>query len=143
MQMADAIAAGEKDVLVIALEMAAFELMAKSISRLTTETAQNPKDRKTVQGILQGTRYARYSAAERQAIDEATAIYSELAKHLYFKEGIGNIGVEDVRQAIKRHKEMTGEAGCYRGLSANPGTGRPSRHGQDEHGQGCIGAETH
>ena len=110
MQMADAIAAGEKDVLVIALEMAAFELMAKSISRLTTETAQNPKDRKTVQGILQGTRYARYSAAERQAIDEATAIYSELAKHLYFKEGIGNIGVEDVRQAIKRHKEMTGEA---------------------------------
>lgn len=110
MQMADAIAAGKKDVLVIALEMAAFELMAKSISRLTTETAQRESDRKTVQGILQGTRWKHYSAAERQAIDDARAIYSDLAKHLYFKEGIGNIGVDDVRQAIKRHIEMTGEA---------------------------------
>lgn len=110
MQMADAIAAGGKDVLVIALEMAAFELMAKSISRLTTETATCDRDRKTVQGILQGTRWTHYSTTERQTIEEATAIYSELAKHLYFKEGIGNIGVEDVRQAIKRHKEMTGEA---------------------------------
>jgi len=110
MQMADAIAASGKDVLVIALEMAAFELMAKSISRLTTETAIKDSDRKTVQGILQGTRWARYSTSERQAIDEATAIYSDLAKHLFFIEGIGNIGVEDVRKAIKRHIEMRGEA---------------------------------
>lgn len=110
MQMADAIAASGKDVLVIALEMAAFELMAKSISRLTTETAIKDSDRKTVQGILQGTRWARYSTSERQAIDEATAIYSDLAKHLFFIEGIGNIGVDDVRKAIKRHIEMRGEA---------------------------------
>ena len=110
MQMADAIAASGKDVLVIALEMAAFELMAKSISRLTTETAIKDSDRKTVQGILQGTRWARYSTSERQAIDEATAIYSYLAKHLFFIEGIGNIGVDDVRKAIKRHIEMRGEA---------------------------------
>ena len=109
MQMADSIAAGGKDVLVIALEMAAFELMARSISRLTTETAQSPSDRKTVQGILQGTRWARYNATERQTIEEATAIYSELAKHLFLIEGIGNIGVEDVRKAIKRHIEMRGE----------------------------------
>ena len=110
MQMADAIAASGKDVLVIALEMAAFELMAKSISRLTTETAIKDSDRKTVQGILQGTRWARYSTSERQTIDEAAAIYSDLAKHLFFIEGIGNIGVEDVRKAIKRHIEMRGEA---------------------------------
>ena len=110
MQMADAIAASGKDVLVIALEMAAFELMAKSISRLTTETAQKASERKTVQGILQGTRWARYSAGERQTIEEATAIYSDLAKHLFFIEGIGNIGVDDVRKAIKRHIEMRGEA---------------------------------
>ena len=109
MQMADAIAASGKDVLIIALEMAAFELMAKSISRITTETAQKPGDRKTVQGILLGTRWPHYSAAERQAIDDARAIYSGFADHLYFLEGIGNIGVKEVRQAIVRHIEMRGE----------------------------------
>lgn len=110
MQIADNIAAGGKDVLVIALEMAAFELMAKSISRLTTETATREEDYKTVQGIMQGTRWTRYSEAERQAIEEATAKYSQLAKHLYIVEGIGNIGADDVRRAIKRHIEMKGEA---------------------------------
>lgn len=110
MQMADSIAANGKDVLVIALEMSVFELMAKSISRLTTETAIKDSDRKTVQGILYGARWARYSQAERQAIEEARAIYSGFADHLYFMEGIGDIGVEDIRKAIKRHIEMRGEA---------------------------------
>ena len=109
MQMADSIAAEGKDVLVIALEMAAFELMAKSISRITTETARNPGDRKTVQGILQGARWTRYSESERQTIEEATAKYKDLAKHLYFMEGIGNIGVNEIRRAIMRHIEMRGE----------------------------------
>lgn len=110
MQMADSIAAGGKDVLIIALEMSAFELMAKSISRITTQTADTDGDRKTVQGILQGTRYAKYSASEQQTIEEATAIYKDLAKHLFFLEGIGNIGVKEVRQAIMRHINMRGEA---------------------------------
>ena len=110
MQMADSIAARGKDVLVIALEMSAFELMAKSISRITTETADTERDRKTVQGILQGTRWARYSDTERQTIEEATAKYKELAAHLFFMEGIGSIGVKEVRQAIMRHINMRGEA---------------------------------
>jgi replicative DNA helicase len=110
MQMADSIAARGKDVLVIALEMSVFELMAKSISRITTETAETEKDRKTVQGILQGARYAKYSESERQTIDQAKAIYKEMAKHLYFMEGIGDIGVAKVRLAIKQHIEMRGEA---------------------------------
>jgi len=110
MQMADSIAERGKDVLIIALEMSVFELMAKSISRITTETAETEKDRKTVQGILQGARYAKYSETERQTIDQAKAIYKETAKHLYFMEGIGDIGVVKVRQAIKRHIEMRGEA---------------------------------
>lgn len=111
MQIADNIAAeGKKDVLIVALEMSVFELMAKSISRLTTETKTTPSDQKTVLGILQGARYARYSETERQTIDQAKAIYREMAKHLYFMEGIGDIGVKEVRRAIKRHIEMRGEA---------------------------------
>lgn len=110
LQMADTIAAAGKDVLIIALEMSAFELMAKSISRITTETAQKERDRKTVQGILQGTRWTHYSAAEHEAIEEAAAIYSKLAQHLFIVEGIGTIGAKEVRQAVKKHIEMTGKA---------------------------------
>jgi len=111
MQIADNIAASDKkDVLIVALEMSVFELMAKSISRLTTETMTKPSDQKTVQGILQGARYPRYSETERQTIDQAKAIYKEMAKRLYFMEGIGDIGVREVRRAIKRHIELRGEA---------------------------------
>lgn len=110
LQMADAIAAARKDVLIIALEMSAFELMAKSISRITTETARANSDRKTVQGILQGTRWTHYSPEEQETIKEAAAIYSELAQHLFIVEGIGTIGAKEVRDKVKRHIEMTGEA---------------------------------
>jgi len=110
MQMADSIAASGRDVLIIALEMAAFELMAKSISRITTETAGRDSDRKTVQGILQGTRWKHYSPEERQTIDRAAAIYAELAKHIFIVEGIGTIGAAEVREAVKKHCKIRGAA---------------------------------
>lgn len=110
MQMADHIAASGRDVLIIALEMAAFELMAKSISRITTETAGRDSDRKTVQGILQGTRWERYSGDEKQTIARAKAKYAKLAEHLFILEGIGTIGAEQVREAVERHKRIKGAA---------------------------------
>lgn len=110
MQMADHIAASGRDVLVIALEMAAFELMAKSISRITTETAGRDSDRKTVQGILQGTRWKHYSPEEKQTIDRAAAKYAELAKHLFILEGIGTIGAAEVREAVAKHVKIRGAA---------------------------------
>ena len=110
MQMADHIAASGRDVLIIALEMAAFELMAKSISRITTETAGRDSDRKTVQGILQGTRWTHYSPEERQTIDRAAAIYAELAKHIFIAEGIGTIGAAEVRKAVEKHRKIRGAA---------------------------------
>ena len=82
--------------------------MAKSISRITTETAGRDSDRKTVQGILQGTRWKHYSQEERQTIDRAAAKYAEIAKHLYILEGVGNIGAAEVRQAVERHRKIRG-----------------------------------
>ena len=107
MQIADSIAASGRDVLIIALEMSALELMAKSISRLTTEAA-NRRDWKTTQGVMQGARYTRYSEAEKTTIATATARYKEIAERLYILEGIGTIRAEDVRAAVAKHTEITG-----------------------------------
>lgn len=108
MQMADSIAAAGHDVLIISLEMSAYELMAKSISRLTIETAGSMSERKTVQGILQGTRYERYNPGERRAIDAAAARYAELAKNLYIIEGVGAIGAAQIRELTEKHIKITG-----------------------------------
>lgn len=110
MQIADSVAASGRDVLVIALEMSAFELMAKSISRLTTEATADSRDWKTTAGIMQGTRWARYSDTEHATIENATARYSDLAQHLYIIEGAGAITAAKVREAVKRHAEITGSA---------------------------------
>ena len=110
MQIADNVAAAGKDVLIIALEMSAFELMAKSISRLTTETKNEDSDRMTVQGILQGTRWKHYNDSKMGTICKAMSRYGEIAQRVFFIEGIGNIGVKEVRQAIIRHITMRGEA---------------------------------
>lgn len=110
MQIADSIAASGTDVLVIALEMSAIELMAKSISRLTAEIARQEGDRKTVQGILQGARYPKYSQEEKRIIQEAEARYAAIAKHLFIVEGIGTIGAAQIRSAVRRHCQITGHA---------------------------------
>lgn len=108
MQMADSIASNGHDVLIISLEMSAYELMAKSISRLTVETADSPGERKTVQGILQGTRYEKYSTAERRTIEAATARYAKMAENLYIIEGVGSIGAAQVRELTEKHIKITG-----------------------------------
>ncbi|MDD2956489.1 MAG: DnaB-like helicase C-terminal domain-containing protein [Oscillospiraceae bacterium] len=110
MQIADSIAASGRDVLVIALEMSAFELMAKSISRLTVDTAGADSERKTVQGILQGTRYPKYSPEEARTIQEAEARYTAIAKHVFIVEGIGTIGAAQIRETVKWHYQTTGRA---------------------------------
>jgi len=108
MQIADSIAAQEQDVLIVALEMSANELMAKSISRITAETADNEEHKKTVQGILQGRRYLNYSENEKGVISRAFQEYAAIAKRLYFIEGAGDTGLPQVRAAVQRHKEITG-----------------------------------
>lgn len=110
LQMADAIAASGRDVLIVALEMSAHELIARSLSRLTTITAKDERDRKTAKGILQGTRYKFYRPSELAAIEDAKRLYSEYASHVYIIEGVGNITVEKIREAAEKHKKITGEA---------------------------------
>lgn len=114
LQIADQVARAGHDVLIFSLEMARAELMAKSISRHTlTETLATDKDMhkpKTARGITSGDRYKGYSAGERELIKKAITSYGEYAQHLFIIEGVGDLGTDQVREAVQRHTEATGRA---------------------------------
>ena len=108
LQMADQIAAAGQDVIIFSLEMARSELIAKSISRLTYKRAQRKADAKTTRGITTGKRYAMYSDTEISIIEAAREEYRKISGRLWIREGVGNIGAEQVRAEIKRHIAITG-----------------------------------
>lgn len=113
MQIADQIAQSGQDVLIFSLEMARAELMAKSISRHTLLDVQarglDSSRAKTQLGITDFNRYAQYSTEEKAIIGRAIKDYEKYSNHLYIYEGIGNIGVEEVRKAVKNHIFFTGK----------------------------------
>jgi len=117
LQIADNIAASGHDVIFIALEMSRQELIAKSLSRLTwqvaTESGLSPetvrKRAKTVRGILSGKRWEAYSREEMELIAAATDRYKrDISSRIWIHEGVGNIGVEQVRGIVERHISITG-----------------------------------
>lgn len=111
MQIADALAEQGQDVLVFTLEMSAFELMARSISRETflADKSQGRKLAKTVRGVLDGKRYRKYGKRELEHLEEAKARYAAYAGHLWFREGDHETGMEDIRREVERHIAETGE----------------------------------
>lgn len=108
LQIMDQIAQQGQDCLVFSLEMARNELIAKSISRLTYLKAEREQDAKTTRGITAGAKYALYNQAERALISRALAAYKEYAGRLYIHEGIGDIGVEQIKETVQRHISITG-----------------------------------
>jgi replicative DNA helicase len=111
-QIADQIAITGQDVLIFSLEMARTELMAKSISRTTLQLVLNNggdvRNAKTTRGITAGKLNERYSKEEKELIEGAFITYSGYADHLYIIEGMGDVGADDVRKAVERHKSITG-----------------------------------
>lgn len=108
LQLMDNIAETGRDCLIFSLEMARSELMAKSISRQTYLLAADKKNAKTTRGITAGARYANYTETERQLIREATAAYKKYAQHIFISEGIGDIGVQQIRETVEKHIAATG-----------------------------------
>lgn len=113
LQIVDQIAEAGEDVLIFSLEMARSELMSKSISRLTLlDVLQNNgkiQDAKTTRGVTTGSRYKNYSQTERELIQRAITAYGSYAKNIYIHEGIGDIGVQQVRKAVAKHILFTGK----------------------------------
>lgn len=110
MQIADSLAKQGRDVLVFTLEMSAFELMARSISR-ETFLGDRSKGRalaKTVRGVLDGRRYAAYGPRERKCLEEAKARYAAYAGRIWFREGDHETGMEEIRREVRRHITETG-----------------------------------
>lgn len=114
LQMGDYIAQHGRDVLIISLEMSRKELIAKSVSRLTLlndlERNGSTAHAKTTRGILTGKLYKHYSPEEKGLIRESIKQYKEYANHLYIHEGIGDIGVDFIRQKVQQYKAITGQA---------------------------------
>lgn len=114
LNIADNIAQAGHDVLIFSLEMARNELIAKSVSRLTLikdlEENGSTAHAKTTRGILTGTRYTKYSLAERELIQRSIESYAEYAKNIYITEGIGNVGVEEIREKVQKHIKLTGKS---------------------------------
>ena len=110
LQIADHIAQNGHDVLIFSLEMARNELIAKSVSRLTFTLQDNPNLAKTTRGILTGSRYAQYSQAEKDLIEKAVREYENYGHNIYITEGVGNVGIEQIREKVQKHIKLTKKA---------------------------------
>ena len=115
LQIADYIASCEKDVIIFSLEMAKSEIMAKSISRLTYDLAEynniDETNARTTRAVLQQkySEIKKYQEQQQQLFLMALNKYEqEIAKHLYIYEGIGNISVKEILNAVSKHKAITG-----------------------------------
>lgn len=110
MQIADNLAKQGRDVLIFSLEMTAFELMARSISRETflSDLSRAKSLAKTVRGVLDGKRYPYYRAAELTHLSAAKATYAGYAGHLWFREGDHETGLDYIRAEVERHIRETG-----------------------------------
>lgn len=112
-QMADQIAHSGHDILYFSLEMASFELIAKSISRLTYGISKSKNGTaslaKTTRGILAGKKWERYGDEEMSVIQEAVSEYEKgYSPRIWIKQGIGDIGVEQIRADVEKHVKYTG-----------------------------------
>ena len=106
LQIADQVAKQGHDVLIISLEMARNELMAKSISRNTYLVNSNYA--KTTRGITTAAYYKHYSDDDRACINQAINDYAKYAKHIFIEESVGNTTVEEVKRLIEQHIQVTG-----------------------------------
>lgn len=120
LNIADNMATKGQDVILFSLEMSKFELTAKSISRKTLEFCKDRKngmamkDARTNLGITDYDRYNDHYDADGNFIKGysdkvkdmiARCIYSyenEICGNLYIKEGVGNIGVDEIRETVRK-----------------------------------------
>lgn len=106
LQVADQVAQQGHDVLIISLEMARSELMAKSISRTTALI--DFRNAKTTRGITTAAYYKHYSDEERACINQAINEYATYAERIFITESVGNTTVDEVRRLIDNHVKITG-----------------------------------
>lgn len=111
LQLADQLAFIGNDVIIFSLEMARYELIAKSLSRLSVMLCQGAtKNAKTARALTDPDRIAQFDFVEQALIASAEKEYREFASHLWINEGLGTIGTEQIRDFIRKHIEIKGRA---------------------------------
>lgn len=110
LQMADQIAMQGRDVIFFSLEMAEDELIAKSISRITLQESrakhQSSEYAMSTRDIMTAARGRGEKA--KDVLLSAINVYGEYGEHIFIQEGVGNIGVADVRKSTEEHIRQTG-----------------------------------
>lgn len=105
-----AVSVSGAEALIFSLEMSRSEMMAKSISRFTIMGCNGATgNAKTVRGITDGKRWGNYSNEEKRLIQSSIQEYGKIAKNIYITEGLGDIGVEQIRDTVERHVRVTGK----------------------------------
>ena len=99
LQVSDNVARIGRGVLFFSLEMSRNELIAKSLSRLTRQLCGgNTRLAKTTRGVLR----ADFNPSEREIFTRAVNEYSGYASNLFISEGVGDIGVGEIRKKLDR-----------------------------------------
>ena len=112
LNIADNIAAAGRDVLYFSLEMSRYELIAKSISRISFQRAgrnSSPLGDAFSTFEILNSQGAGLTLQQISALQDAMKEYQEtVGKHMYIFSGINSISVEDVTQAVEEHIRITG-----------------------------------
>lgn len=111
LQIADDIAKQKQDVIIFSLEMSRNELIAKSISRNTAIYSQKQHGKmiyaSTTRTITTKEKRLQCNVKQQDYINYAIADYSTTAKHVYIYEANGFIDVNDIRETIREHINIT------------------------------------
>jgi len=113
LQIADQIAASGTDVIIFSLEMSRYELISKSLSRLTIVADKSKNDKgffhaRTNRQITTRSKYKYYSEREKELIKQALQTYDGYRHNVYIHEGIGDIGAEQIKEIVKEHISVMG-----------------------------------
>ena len=112
LQIADQIARQGQDVIIFSLEMSRNELIAKSISRNTALYCLEHNKiigqyASTTRTITTRAKRLNCNQTQQSYINVAIADYETIARHIYIYEANGNIDVNDIRQTIREHINIT------------------------------------
>lgn len=112
--IADHIAEQGHDVIILSLEMSKYQIMSRSISRLTFLKSWFDKSIKyewckTSRGITDGSRYQSYCPEELELIRQAKEEYAKaIGQNLFIYEAVGDMTVDTAREIIEQHIAYTG-----------------------------------
>lgn len=115
LQIASHIARAGEDVLFFALEMASSELISKALSSLTAQGAIEKKISlgysRTASEISRREKWEGFPKISKDLLNKGLSTYGqEIAPRLFIFEGLGEVGLPEIRGAIERHKRATGRA---------------------------------